>query len=166
VSKGIDFAGYVVRKTKSPQSNVIITSLRTQIEDGALRGNLTDALPPRFSVNYTGSTHRTFGLVSVKSTCVLAIPLPKRISPVRIEDCTVRFVGRERKGNILVDRQGLEFDISSTAPFATTTFGSALKGVEDIKLELVKALLPTGLSLLDVVFASVTFDDVKVEFYD
>jgi hypothetical protein len=92
--------------------------------------------------------------------------LPKRISPVRIEDCTVRFVGRERKGNILVDRQGLEFDISSTAPFATTTFGSALKGVEDIKLELVKALLPTGLSLLDVVFASVTFDDVKVEFYD
>jgi hypothetical protein len=76
--------------------------------------------------------------------------------------CTIRFVGRERKGDMLADRPGVEYDIVDEAQFARTAFGDALSGIEDERIEFLRGLLPVSVGLLDSLVASVTFDDVEV----
>lgn len=68
-------------------------------------------------------------------------------------------------GDVLVDREGVEFDIVSAAQFSRFGFGDLLKGVEDMRLEFVRGLLPSGLEVLDFLLASVSHDDVEVALY-
>jgi hypothetical protein len=81
---------------------------------------------------------------------------------VRILVYIVRLVGRERKNNILVDRSGVEYNIIDKALFAKTKFREELKGIEDIRIDLLTCLLPLDLGLINSIIASLMMDNVQV----
>jgi hypothetical protein len=161
----VDFLGFVFRRTPALRLKVKITSPRTQIEDSIVRGKPLDE-SAMFSVRYTGSRHRMFTLVSIKSACVLASPFPSGFpfTPVRIPAFTVRLVGRERKNDVQVDGLGVKYNTIDKASFAQITLGDKLKGIEDARIDLLTCPLPLDFGLLNFVLVSVTLNNVEVAF--
>jgi len=164
----------VRQSDKAPSlRNFIVTNFRAQIVGGVASGStLSGGTPvvqaPEMSVNYTGSTHRTFDLVALKSTCQLATGLGNLglgfplIVPL---ECKLRLVGRARnEKGVLVDRKAVVYDVPGTA-FPRVEFGDEVKDVEEVGVEFVSGVfppLPFGLGFLNFLFASVGHDDVEV----